>query len=310
MLIGYQPDQGGRAALDLGAQLARSAGEDAVAVTVVPAPWPVPSMARVDGEFADWASQHGAAAGDQAREYFAGAAPDLTFEAIAASGKSVPSTLVRVARERGADVLVIGSSSDGRHGRIAVGSTATHLLHSSPIPVALAPRGYRVGPGAKVARVTCSFAATPEAAAVLRLAATVASRVGADLRVATFGVRGRTMFPPEVGLRAEDDVLAAWRSQAGDAQEEALRVLREADVLPPVTTSVMGTGPNWTDALEDLDWQDAEVLVIGSSHEGPLGRLFLGSRAAKIVRHSPVPVIVVPVEAAAAAAEEALVPVG
>lgn len=310
MLIGYEPDQGGRAALDLGAQLARSAGEDAVAVTVVPAPWPVPSMARVDGEFADWASQHGAAAGDQAREYVAAAAADVKFEAVAASGKSVPSTLVRVARERGADVLVIGSSSDGRHGRIAVGSTATHLLHSSPIPVALAPRGYRVGAGTKVARVTCSFAATPEAAAVLRLAATVASRVGADLRVATFGVRGRTMFPPEVGLRAEDDVLAAWRSQAGDAQEEALRVLREADVLPPVTTSVMGTGPNWTDALEDLDWQDAEVLVIGSSHEGPLGRLFLGSRAAKIVRHSPVPVIVVPVEAAAAAAEDALVPVG
>ena len=40
------------------------------------------------------------------------------------------------------------------------------------------------------------------------------------------------------------------------------------------------------------------MLVIGSSDAGPLARVFLGSRAAKIIRHSPVPVLTFPRRAA------------
>ena len=48
-----------------------------------------------------------------------------------------------------------------------------------------------------------------------------------------------------------------------------------------------------------------DVLVVGSSSIGPVARVFLGSRAAKIVRHSPVPVVVVPRGAATELAREA-----
>ena len=37
-----------------------------------------------------------------------------------------------------------------------------------------------------------------------------------------------------------------------------------------------------------------DVLVVGSSSGGVLARVFLGSNATRVVRHSPVPVIVVP----------------
>ena len=37
-----------------------------------------------------------------------------------------------------------------------------------------------------------------------------------------------------------------------------------------------------------------DLLVVGSSRHGPLARVFLGSTATKIVRASPVPVVVVP----------------
>jgi nucleotide-binding universal stress UspA family protein len=36
------------------------------------------------------------------------------------------------------------------------------------------------------------------------------------------------------------------------------------------------------------------VIVVGSSDLGPIAQVFLGSRATKILRHSPVPVFVVP----------------
>ena len=160
---------------------------------------------------------------------------------------------------------MVGSSDDGRHGRIAVGSTADWLLHSSPVPVAIAPRGYRPTRGCAVSRVTCAYAATRGAAAVLRLAATFSARSGARLRIATFGVRGRTMYPPEVGLRVEDQVLDQWREQAVRAQGEALKELGQEELLPSGTVTEVGVGDNWTEALEDLAWLPDEVLLIGSS---------------------------------------------
>ena len=53
-------------------------------------------------------------------------------------------------------------------------------------------------------------------------------------------------------------------------------------------------GDDWEDAIEDVGWEDGDVLVVGSSSAGPIARVFLGSHSAKIVRHSPVPVVVVP----------------
>jgi nucleotide-binding universal stress UspA family protein len=61
---------------------------------------------------------------------------------------------------------------------------------------------------------------------------------------------------------------------------------------------VVGRGESWEEAIEDVEWEDGDVLVVGSSSIGPVARVFLGSRATKIVRHSPVPVIVVPREVA------------
>jgi nucleotide-binding universal stress UspA family protein len=173
--------------------------------------------------------------------------------------------------------------------------------------VVLAPRGYRVKAGVAIRRVTCSYAATPGASAVLLLAAAVANRFGTALRIATFGVRGKTMYPPETGLHSEDVVLTEWRSQATTAQQEALAELDATSITPKDTTLAFGAGSNWTDALEDLEWDDGEILVIGSSPIGPLARVFLGSRATKIVRHSPVPVVVVPSVEAAEEATEKLV---
>jgi nucleotide-binding universal stress UspA family protein len=36
------------------------------------------------------------------------------------------------------------------------------------------------------------------------------------------------------------------------------------------------------------------VLVVGSSRLGPVARVFLGSNSTKIIRSSPVPVLVIP----------------
>ena len=57
---------------------------------------------------------------------------------------------------------------------------------------------------------------------------------------------------------------------------------------------MVGHGESWEEAIDDIGWDDDDVLVVGSSPVGPIAQVFLGSRGAKILRSSPVPVVVVP----------------
>jgi nucleotide-binding universal stress UspA family protein len=89
-------------------------------------------------------------------------------------------------------------------------------------------------------------------------------------------------------------VLEEWMETLRATVREALEQVKELDRQPPEIETVIGRGESWGEALEDVEWVDGDVLVIGSSALGPLAQVFLGSRATKVVRHSPVPVVVVP----------------
>ena len=96
--------------------------------------------------------------------------------------------------ELNADMLVVGSSVESQVGRIVVGSTTDKLLHSCPVPLAISPREYRSVAAAGFTRITCAFSDS-SATGMVGEAAALAARLGAGLRVASFGVRGATMYP-------------------------------------------------------------------------------------------------------------------
>jgi nucleotide-binding universal stress UspA family protein len=54
------------------------------------------------------------------------------------------------------------------------------------------------------------------------------------------------------------------------------------------------TGNGWDEALDAAEWLDGELLALGTSPREKIARVFPGSRGSKIVRHSPVPVLVLP----------------
>ncbi|MCB1289424.1 MAG: universal stress protein, partial [Mycobacterium sp.] len=54
------------------------------------------------------------------------------------------------------------------------------------------------------------------------------------------------------------------------------------------------SGNGWDQALDDAEWEDGEILALGTSPRGDVARVFLGSRGTKILRVSPVPVVVLP----------------
>lgn len=290
VLVGYVPHKGGRGSLDLGLQFADTLGQPLTVITVVPRQWSTPSLAKVDAEFAEYARQLGSEAEGKAREYLVDASVDVEVSYRAVPGRSVTSALLEAASDCNATMLVLGSSTDGAVGRIVVGSTTDKLLHSSPIPLALSPRGYRSTAADGFSRITCAFSDGAESEKVVEQAVQFGRRLQVPTRVASFGIRGATMFPPEVGLSAEDSVLDSWLEQASAAQSR----LRLDGVIDEDTETVIATGAGWGDSMSSIDWDARELLALGSSTVGPLKRVFLGSRATKLIRHSPVPVLVVP----------------
>ncbi len=290
LVVGFAPGKGDRAALHLAATLARSAGQDLLVVTVVPAPWPTPLARGSDREFEEWARDHGEKSVATTTDLLAEHCPDVRARAVAVPGKSEAATLIEQAERADASMIVVGSGSDGSWGTVVVSSTADRLLHSSTVPVAVAPRGYRTDPDATVARATCAFRGDDASRDVLERTAAICRDVGAALRVATFGVRGKTMYPPEV--LGEDDILAAYVEHTGELQAAAVAALGPAG--PDHVETAVATGRTWAEALESLPWERTDVLVVGSSSASLMKRLFLGSTATRIIRSSPVPVVVVP----------------
>jgi nucleotide-binding universal stress UspA family protein len=294
LVVGFPPGRDDWSSIELGATLARSAETDLLVVTVVPTVWPTPVAGHTDRELEDWAAQQGAAAVAEAGAILAEHCPDLQAQARWVPGRSVASALLQQAGEVAASLIVVGSGSTGSYGRVHPGATGDWLLHSSHVPVAVATQGYTASPRGRVRRVSCAFRGDDESVRTLERTAGICADVGASLRVVTFAVRGRTIYTAGVGAQAEDMVLDRWVSQATAAQEVALRSLTESGGAPAEIETVVATGRSWGAAVDQLDWDRDEVLVVGSSEVGLVERIFLGSNASKIVRHSPVPVIVVP----------------
>jgi nucleotide-binding universal stress UspA family protein len=278
---------GGRDALTLSRLLARTGDVTLTVCVVIPQTWDHPSLARVDAEYATFLNQYAEEAIAEAREFLG---DDVRAEYTLTSASSATEGLITTATEAGAALVTVGSARHGPLGRFTVGGITNEILHVSPVPVALAPRGYRPSSDARLRRITCAFSGSTQSRSAFDAAVQLSKRHAVPLRLTTFVVHDRQMYPSQVGYDAERLVAEQWRAQALEAQEKALATLPE-DV--EVESDVID-GRDWEEALDSLQWEEGEVLVVGSSRLGPVARVFLGSSSTKIVRSSPVPVVVIP----------------
>lgn len=195
--------------------------------------------------------------------------------------------LMEFAAEHDADMIVVGGAGDGLLNRHTVGSVAGQLLHASPVPIALAPRGYRTGAPRRLTGLTAAVPTRTGTADPSTLAITIASAAHLPLRLVSL-----------VSLEddeADVDGLETRRRHVAAAQanlENAARKLPDVDGLE----SVVADGSSLDEAVASLQWTDGDILFLGSSRLAAPKRVFLGSSAAKILRSTPAPVIVVPHE--------------
>lgn len=291
-VVGYRPHKDDEGPLELACQLARAYGSPVEALTVVPQGWPTAVAGDSDREFRRWAVEEGQAGAVEALERLA-AHPDVEATASWVSARSVPQALLDRVDAVDAGLVVVGSGEEVATGKVAVTSKTDRLLHSSPVPVAIAPRGYRAGEAATVTRATVAFRGDDTTWNLLDRVAGIVRETQSSIRVVTFAIRRGGMYTSGVP-RAEDPVLRSWVAHAEEEQARARDHLTEQGFTDDEVECLTVVAGSWGGAMDRLEWGRGDLLVLGSSFSHRLAQVFLGSSAAKILRNATVPVVVVP----------------
>lgn len=282
-VVGYVPNRRGHDAVNLAATLAETRGASLDVVVVLPVETRtydryVPDRAyhaHLEAQGHEWLDQALARVPENV---------DATRQIRRAD--SITEGLIDAATDAGegsqAALIVMGASHRGLRGRFTVGSVASALLHSSPVPVALAPAGYEAHPA--VTRITCATGTRQGADALLDVAIDSAAGRHVPLRLMSLVA----LDSPD--LEESDANLEATQRHISTLTQKAHGVLAEECVVAPV----VGQGRTTEEAIRALTFDPGEVVLVGSSRLAGPGSLFLGTSANRMLRELPVPMIIVP----------------
>ncbi|MFB2585733.1 universal stress protein [Herbiconiux liukaitaii] len=283
-IVGYTDTPAGHDALALGVRLARTDGAR-LDVVLVLANEERPTIVPADPGYEKFLR-------DTADGWLEGALARVPADVRATShlvyAESLADGLLDAIDTLGAHLVVVGAARGGLLGRFALSSAANSLLHAAPVPVALAPSGARDLGEASVTRITCAVGTRAGADALLAEGIRLARGGGVPLRL--------------ISLVALDEPTGTDRPEAlARARDHAEEVLAHAASQLPAdltVTSEVATGSAIDDAVTTIEWDAAEIVLVGSSRLAQPRRLFLGSTAAKMLRELPVPLVVVPRDSA------------
>lgn len=279
IIAGFNPYTEDRAPVGLALAAGDQTGSRVVAVAVYP--W------EISGEFVNPYTDDGAARVTVTRA-LRRLHEDVGVETRIVTDLSAPHALHELARKEEASLIVVGSTTRDRIGRVLAGSTAERLLQGAPCPIALAPNGYS---RASLNTIAVGFADSPEGHTALTTAHALASRFGARLRVvAALHPSGGLDAAMAGGLKPERSVMLTGRHR----QEIQAAVRRALAALPP--------GVDVEDELHVDDPADVllrisehvDLLVCGSRGYGPLRSVLLGGVSRRVVDGAHCPVLVLP----------------
>ena len=197
-------------------------------------------------------------------------------EVITLPERTPAEALAELADQRGADLIVVGSSHRGEPGLTFLGSTAEELVHHATAAVAVSPRGLHRSPDLRIRVIGVGVDGSPAAQRALNAGGELAKAARATMRI----------FHVHEGASAlAEDPSGSWES-----------LVPEATAHVPPATRPAGTvldGPPDI-ALKEEAEKGVDLLMLGSSARGRFGRAALGGVSVSLIRSTPCPVVVFP----------------
>jgi nucleotide-binding universal stress UspA family protein len=180
--------------------------------------------------------------------------------------------ILAAAQAHASDLIVMGTHGRAGAPRVFLGSTTEGVLRASTSPVLTVRPDMPDPPVGFFHRVLVAVDDSEQAAAAAALAARLRTQYGVEIVLAhVVGTR-------EAEVRTQGEALVA-RVVAGAKLPEATSTIVEGEPVEAIVRAASVC--------------EADAIVIGSHGRKGLARLFLGSVAENVVRHSPLPVLVV-----------------
>ncbi|QQT68353.1 universal stress protein [Brevibacterium casei] len=278
LVVGYIATDRGRDAISLAISIARSVEIELVVTIIRPESSTFHAAGSIPKDGTGIVAQQ---LDEWLEEALALIPDDIAARGVIHTASNESKGLMEVASDEGAVAIVIGARATTLMRQFRIGTVATSLLHSSEVPVVLAPAGRSdIGP---VSRITTLFGARPGAAALIGSAIEAATAFDVDLRLVAL---------IENDGMAEDEI--AEVTEFAEEYGGAVLAARASDLFASGRATVVSEGgADIEEAAESVEWISGELAFIGSSRLGH-GRVFIGARARRLLRVLPVPVVVIP----------------
>ena len=246
---------------------------------VDPLVYPVSMAGPVDGLYINTSPEHQKLLRGEVEQHAGPVMGDRTYDIDVTIGLPVPSILA-AAKERNADLVIMGTHL--RHGwrRALLGSVSEGVLHGSDCPVLTVATqdGYAGAAPYAITHVLCPVNFTDVAREALHVAARMAEAFGARLTVV------RVLEPDEVmDVKEEEARVRSW-------------IAPELQEVSSYRELVVRGGPAER-VLDCADDVGADFLVIGAQHKLFRDATVLGTTSERVIRFASCPVLVVPRQA-------------
>lgn len=242
-------------------------------------------------KYADAAHEDLSLVADRLRQAVSGLKVDIT---VAAGDPA--DQILRVASEIKADIIVMASHGRGALGRWTYGSVADRVSREATIPVMIVRPSDpdAAPPDVTIRRVIVTLDGSTFAERALPVAKELAQQIKVPIRLI------RAIDPARDAALAvaptspvDADLYQQLRDAAEDEAKESLQ--RAANLVAkdgPETTWAVIEGPATGAILDTVE--PGDLIVLASRGRSGIKRWVLGSVAEKLVRHAPVPVVLVP----------------
>ncbi|AQQ16319.1 Universal stress protein family protein [Corynebacterium glaucum] len=287
-------------AVEFAAWLGRSLPVKVQVVSAVESKWKKPLSEK---KYRKWFKERATEFDHQARKVLKEYVPRAQWAKDAScltDRADVAGSLYQSAEEFTADLIVLGSRAKTAKNRFRPSSVADALMHSSPVPLGLAPKGVSLSRKG-ITRVTYALVESSKSAAPkgaggfsgLPYATTLACVLGVPLRIIAFS--------PSEQVTDISDAAAEWNETTlgllDRARDQAFGVATAIDPRFADTFDVesfVASGKGWKRSIDSVKWKKGDVMCIGSQPSDNLKRVFVGTREGEFIRFAPVPVIIYP----------------
>jgi nucleotide-binding universal stress UspA family protein len=283
IIVAVDESQGSSDAIALASRLAGITGTELMLVNVFP--YDTHLSRGANRAFEDY-MRHDS---EELLERLRSAHGDESVEVRAIANSSAAHGLHELVEREDAGLIVVGSTHTGRAGRVLPGSTAERLLHGSPCPVAVAPKGYAQRADEALAVVGCGYDGSASAGQTLVSAHHLAAAAGARLRVI------RAFTPLAYDLPPGSIALGGGMASYNDTLHELAAGELDAAVATIASDEVeadFSTG-DAADVLVEASEQ-MDLLLVGSRGYGPMRSVVVGGVSGRLMRDAACPVMVLP----------------